>query len=84
MSEAVHALSTPDCCCRAIQAQTLQCAALVRLTNQALLLLLLCCSQVAGVNFEEMVEAAMGDKLDLSKPLLDYESGNDVITVFLE
>ncbi|KAF8057118.1 Dml [Scenedesmus sp. PABB004] len=40
--------------------------------------------QVAGVNFEEMVEAAMGDRLDLSKPLLDYESGNDVITVYLE
>ncbi|WIA13774.1 hypothetical protein OEZ85_007324 [Tetradesmus obliquus] len=40
--------------------------------------------QVAGVNFEEMVEAAMGESLDLSKPLLDYESGNDVITVFLE
>jgi hypothetical protein len=40
--------------------------------------------QVAGVNFEEMVEAAMGDKLDLTKPLLDYESGNDAITVFLE
>jgi hypothetical protein len=31
-----------------------------------------------------MVEAAMGDKLDLTKPLLDYESGNDAITIFLE
>lgn len=40
--------------------------------------------QVAGVNFEEMVEAAVGEKLDLSKPLVDYESGNDVITVWLE
>jgi len=40
--------------------------------------------QVAGVNFEEMVEAALGDKLDLSKPIVDYESGNDVITVWLE
>jgi hypothetical protein len=44
----------------------------------------MCSSQVAGVNFEEMVEEAMGEQLDLSKPLLDYESGNDVITVWLE
>jgi hypothetical protein len=44
-----------------------------------------CCPpQVAGVNFEEMVEAAMGGKLDLTKPLLDYQSDNDAITVFLE
>jgi NADH:ubiquinone oxidoreductase subunit 3 (subunit A) len=48
------------------------------------LLLLLLLLQVAGVNFEEMVEAAMGEQLDLSKPLLDYESGNDAITVWLE
>lgn len=40
--------------------------------------------QVAGVNFEEMVEAAVGEKLDPSKPLVDYESGNDIITVWLE
>jgi hypothetical protein len=36
------------------------------------------------VNFEEMIEAAVGEKLDLNKPLVDYESGNDVITVWLE
>lgn len=36
------------------------------------------------MNVEEMMEAAMGERLDLSKPLVDYESGNDVITVFLE
>ena len=36
------------------------------------------------MNFEEMIEAALGDKLDLSKPIVDYESGNDVITVWLE
>ena len=41
-------------------------------------------AQVAGVNFEEMLEAALGEQLDLSKPLVDYESGNDVITVWLE
>lgn len=40
--------------------------------------------QVSGVNFEEMIEAAVGEKLDLNKPLVDYESGNDVITVWLE
>lgn len=40
--------------------------------------------QVAGVNFEEMVEAAVGEKLDLNKPIVDYESGNDIITVWLE
>jgi hypothetical protein len=39
---------------------------------------------VSGVNFEEMIEAAVGEQLDVSKPLVDYESGNDVITVWLE
>jgi hypothetical protein len=40
--------------------------------------------QVAGVDFEEMIEAAMGGKLDVDKPLMDYESGDDIIQVFLE
>jgi hypothetical protein len=31
-----------------------------------------------------MIEAAMGNKLDLTQPLVDYKSGNDVIQVFLE
>lgn len=39
---------------------------------------------MSGVNFEEMIEAAVGEQLDVSKPLVDYESGNDVITVWLE
>lgn len=40
--------------------------------------------QIAGINFDEFIEGAMGGKLDLSKPLLDYEIDNDVITIYLE
>lgn len=36
------------------------------------------------MNFEEMVEAAVGEKLDLNKPIVDYTSGNDIITVWIE
>lgn len=40
--------------------------------------------QIAGINFDEFIEGAMGGKLDLSRPLLDYEIDNDVITIYLE
>ena len=40
--------------------------------------------QIAGIDFDEFIKGAMGGKLDLSKPLLDYEIDNDVITIYLE
>jgi hypothetical protein len=40
--------------------------------------------QVGGVDFEAMLESAMGGRLDVGKPLLDVESGDDAITVYLE
>lgn len=40
--------------------------------------------QIAGINFDEFIKGAMGGKLDLGKPLLDYEIDNDVITIYLE
>ena len=39
---------------------------------------------VAGVDLEGLVRQAAGADWDASKPLLDFESGEDVIQVFLE
>ena len=41
--------------------------------------------QIAGVDLDEMLRAAMGGRLDLSDPLLNYETpSGDLIQVWLE
>lgn len=40
--------------------------------------------QVAGMNLEALMEQALGEKWDLSKPILNLNSGSDVVQIFLE
>jgi hypothetical protein len=41
--------------------------------------------QIAGVNLDEMLRAAVGGKLDLSEPLVNYETGTgDLVQIWLE
>jgi hypothetical protein len=41
--------------------------------------------QIAGVDLDEMMRGAMGKKLDLNEPLVNYESpSGDLVQVWLE
>ncbi|KAI8470159.1 MAG: Pyruvate/Phosphoenolpyruvate kinase-like domain-containing protein [Monoraphidium minutum] len=41
--------------------------------------------QIAGVDLDEMLRSAMGGKLDLTEPLVNYETGTgDVVQIWLE
>jgi len=39
---------------------------------------------VEGIDFNSLLEQAAGRKLDLSKPLVDLDSGNDIVQIWLE
>lgn len=43
-----------------------------------------CTKPITDVDVQEMLEQAVGNKLDLSKPLVDYEIDNDIIQIYLE
>lgn len=41
--------------------------------------------QIAGVDLDEMLRGALGGKLDLSEPLVDYETpSGDLVQIWLE
>jgi hypothetical protein len=39
---------------------------------------------LAGIDFDTLLDQAVGGKVDLTKPLVDVVSGGDAIQIFLE